>query len=76
MAGRIIEPGLCNKIYRRNIVKQFVDSEIMDLSIKNNEDLLMNYYLFKKAKKSIYEDFCPYHYIVRKGSAATAVLRK
>ena len=45
-------------------------------SIKNNEDLLMNYYLFKKAKKSIYEDFCPYHYIVRKGSAATAVLNE
>lgn len=76
LTGRIIEPGLCNKIYKRDIVKQFVDSKIMDLSIKNNEDLLMNYYLFKKAKKSIYEDFCPYHYIVRKGSAATATLNE
>lgn len=76
LTGRIIEPGLCNKIYKRDIVKQFVDSKIMDLSIKNNEDLLMNFYLFKRAKKSIYEDFCPYHYIVRKGSASTAILNK
>ena len=43
--------------------------------IKINEDLLMNYFLFKEAKQTVYEDFCPYHYILRKGSAATSKKR-
>ena len=41
----------------------------MDASIRINEDLLMNFYLFSAAKKAVYEDFCPYHYVVRSGSA-------
>lgn len=44
----------------------------MDFSIRINEDLLMNYYLFRQANRSIFENVCPYHYILRKGSAATA----
>lgn len=43
----------------------------MDGSIRNNEDLLMNYYLFREAERTVYEDFCPYHYILRLGSATT-----
>ena len=42
----------------------------MDFSIKNTEDLLMNYYLFSVSEKSVFEDFCPYHYLVRQDSAA------
>ena len=44
----------------------------IDESIKINEDLLVNYYLFKKAKKSIFYDKCFYNYTLRKGSAATS----
>ena len=44
----------------------------MDYTIKINEDVLMNYYLFKASANAIYEDFCPYHYILRAGSAATS----
>ena len=32
----------------------------------------MNYWLFKDADLVIYEDICPYHYILRRGSAATS----
>ena len=69
--GRFIEPGLWNKLYRRDIVIGFEKSVLWDSSIHINEDLLMNYILFSKAKKSIYEDISYYHYILRKGSAAT-----
>ena len=42
--------------------------------IKINEDLLMNYRLFRAAGSAVFEDFCPYHYVLRKGSAATSKL--
>ena len=66
--GGLIESGLCTKLYKRNLFEGL--EEWMDCSIKNNEDLLMNYFLFEKAEKSVFEDFCPYHYILRQGSAS------
>ncbi|MCI7289265.1 MAG: glycosyltransferase [Blautia sp.] len=68
--GAYIEPGLCNKLFRRKLFDRILSDNLMDISIKNNEDLMMNFYLFSEAENSIYEDFCPYHYIVRKNSAA------
>ena len=70
--GSFIEPGLCNKLFHKNLLQTLFHSGKMDLSIKNMEDLLMNFYLFQNASLSVYEDFCPYHYMVRKGSAATS----
>lgn len=67
LEAKFIEPGLCNKLYRKSLLQGIKNK--MDFSIKNNEDLLMNYFIFKQSNKSIYEDFCPYRYIVRKGSA-------
>ena len=72
LEGTYIEPGLCNKLFRKKIIDDFVNKNIMDLSIKINEDLLMNFYLFREAEKSVYIDNCFYHYMVRKGSAATS----
>lgn len=69
--GSFIEPGLWNKLYRREIVMGFEKSPLWDSSIRINEDVLMNYILFSRAKKTIYEDIPYYHYILRKGSAAT-----
>lgn len=67
LEGHFVEPALWNKLYRREL---FVGlSEWMDASIRINEDLLMNYYLFRQAKKAVHEDVCPYQYILRKGSA-------
>ena len=74
--GKMIEPGLCNKLFRRKLFESLVQENLMDLSIKNNEDLLMNYYLFKEATKSIYEDVCPYHYLLRTNSASTSKINE
>ena len=65
---RLIEPGLCSKLYKRTVFDRL--EEKMDLSIKNNEDMLMNYLLFSESNGSIYEDVCPYHYILRTDSAS------
>lgn len=70
--GSFVEPGLVNKLYRRELFAGL--DRWMDKRIKINEDLLMNFYLFRQAKKSIFEDVCPYHYVLRQGSAATARL--
>ena len=72
LSGSFIEPGLCNKIFHKTLFRSLLQPERVDLSIKNNEDLLMNYFLFKESSNSVYEDFCPYHYIVRTGSAANS----
>ncbi len=68
----IVEPGLCNKLYKRKLF-QGLHSQ-MDMTIRNNEDLLMNYYLFSRAECSVFEDICPYHYMIREGSASQAKL--
>lgn len=72
LEGGFVEPALWNKLYRREL---FVGlSDWMDSSIRINEDLLMNYYLFRQAKCAVHEDVCPYHYILRKGSATVSRL--
>lgn len=74
ICGSFVEPALWNKLYRRSLFAGI--TEKMDFSIKINEDVLMNYWLFKASRKSVYEDFCPYHYILRPGSAATSKLNE
>lgn len=70
LTGNRVEPGLWNKIYKKELFKGIK----IDESIKMNEDLLINYYLFRKAKKSIFYDKCFYNYTLRKGSAATSTV--
>ncbi len=72
LSGEFIEPGLWNKLYHCLIIKDFMKSEIWDEDIRINEDLLMNYLIFKQANNSIYEDKTFYHYILRKSSAMTS----
>ncbi len=76
LKGEFVEPGLWNKIYKSDFVKNIVLNNIMDSSIKINEDLLMNYYLFKQSEKSVFIDKCLYHYMVHKNSAATSKINK
>ena len=59
-----------NKIFNKELFKDLIDNDLMDRKIKINEDLLMNYYLFKEAKASVFEDVCPYHYISTANSAS------
>lgn len=66
--GGAVESSLCTKLYRRALFSGL--EEKIDLSVKNNEDFLMNYYLFSRAQKAVWEDVCPYHYLLRSGSAS------
>lgn len=70
LSGERVEPGLCNKLFRKELFQGWE----MDESIQINEDLLMNYYLFFNATVSVFDDWCPYHYIVRSTSASRAKL--
>lgn len=72
LSGSMIEPGLCNKLYHKTLFHSLLHDGIIPEDIKINEDLLMNFYLFRQAKVSVFEDVCPYHYVLRKGSAATS----
>ena len=74
LIGAFIEPGLCNKLFKRDLFKKIIQSNVMNLEIRNNEDLLMNFYLFREAKRSVFIDRCFYHYIVRPCSAATGTM--
>ena len=66
--GGRVESSLCTKLYRRELFAGL--PERMDSAIKNNEDYLMNYFLFSAAERSVYEDSCPYRYILRANSAS------
>ena len=74
LSGSFVEPGLWNKLYHKKLFQSLIDDNIMPLDIRINEDILMNYWLFKAAESAVFEDFCPYHYILRKDSAATSSL--
>ena len=71
---KLVEPGLCNKLFKRELFQGLEGR--MDKTIRNNEDLLMNYYLFDRAETSIFEDICPYHYLIRQGSASRRKLNE
>lgn len=68
IVGDYVEPSPCIKIYKKEIVNDLR----MPSGIKINEDVLFNFYAFTKSKKAVYEDLPFYHYILRKGSAATS----
>lgn len=76
LSGSRIEPGLWNKLFHKNLFYSLLHEGIMPLDIKINEDLLMNYFLFSAAEQTVFEDWCPYHYIVRGASASRAKLNK
>ncbi len=66
--GGQINSSLCTKLFRRELFDGI--ETWMDGSLKNGEDLLMNYYLFSRGSRSVYEDVCPYRYYLREGSAS------
>ena len=72
--GGQIDSSLCSKLFRRELFDGVEDW--MDPAIKNGEDMMMNYYLFSRAQRAVYEDFCPYHYILREGSASCRKLNE
>ena len=71
--GSIIEPGLCNKLFKKTLFYDILYNDVIDKSIKNNEDLLINFILFSNSKKSVFFDKCKYQYVVRQGSASRSI---
>lgn len=76
LSGSRIEPGLCNKLFHKTLFHSLLHDGVMDTTIKINEDLLMNFIVFSEANKSVFEDRCPYHYIVRYSSASRQSLNQ
>lgn len=72
VSGVFVEPGLWNKLFSKRLFDNLSEHEQIITSVKINEDLLLNYFLFRKAKLSVYEDICPYNYILRQNSAVTS----
>lgn len=72
--GGWIESSLCTKLFRKELFDGL--TEFIDPAIKINEDYLMNYYLFSRSGKSVFEDVCPYSYMLRQGSASYKVLHE
>lgn len=72
IVGDYVEPGIWNKLYRLNTLKELR----MPPDIKINEDVIFNFYAFVNSQKSVYEDLPFYHYILRKGSAATCKINQ
>lgn len=70
--GNPVEPSLCNKLFKKHLFDCLADFNF-DISIKNNEDLLMNYLLFSQSSKSVFIDECKYNYMVRHGSASRSI---
>lgn len=74
--GSLVEPGLCNKLFHKTLFHSLLHNEEMDRSIKINEDLLMNYILFSNANRSVFQDVCKYHYLVRSTSVSRTSLNQ
>ncbi len=70
--GGQIDSSLCTKLFRASLFQGL--DRWMKSGITNNEDLLMNFFLFSQARSSVYEDICLYRYLLRKGSASYNVL--
>ena len=76
LSGKFVEPSLCNKLYKRQVVLDSKEECTSTMDICYTEDLLWNYYFFKRAKRAIFIDECFYQYVLRKGSAVTSPLNR
>ncbi|WP_138342669.1 glycosyltransferase family 2 protein [Intestinibacter bartlettii] len=65
VGGKIFVPSLWNKVYKRKLF----DDIKFDENLKINEDVLINYKVFKKSEKSIFIDKPKYNYFEREESS-------
>lgn len=70
LEGTMIEPGLCNKLFKKILFNELLCENKIPTEIRINEDLLMNYFLFSQIEKAVFKDICKYHYIIRYNSAS------
>lgn len=62
----LIQPSVCTKLFKRCLFSGI--QEKYTTEIWNNEDMLLNFYLFSMAERSVFEAFCPYRYCLREAS--------
>lgn len=62
--GKLFVGSLCNKVYKRYLF----DNIKFDESLKINEDVLVNYKVFKNSNKSVFIDEAKYNYFEREES--------
>lgn len=65
ISGKLFVGSLCNKVYKRSLFKGIK----LDETLKINEDVLMNYEVFKNSKKTIFIDEAKYNYFERDESS-------
>lgn len=65
ISGRYFGGGLWNKLYKASLLSGLKFNE----NIKINEDVLMNFEIFRKAKASVYSDKPLYNYVQYETSA-------
>lgn len=65
LSGTLFVGGLWNKLYKKEL---FNDVRLLE-TIKFNEDVLANFYLFRKSKKIVYTDEPFYNYVADETSA-------
>ena len=65
-----------NKLIRKTLVDEVIKANCVNTDIKYLEDLLLNFYVFKRAKKSVFYDICPYVNICREGSVSQSKLNR
>lgn len=74
VSGTTVNTLICSKLFSRKLFDENQPVNLLtDGSGKNDNGLLMNYLLFKSAETSVFEDFCPYQYVYREGSARETI---
>lgn len=61
LSGKHFTGSLWAKIYKKSLFENF----IYTCDVQMNEDLLINYYLFKRISKAVFLDIAKYNYVVR-----------
>lgn len=74
--GKEMDPNLWGSLFKKEILLSSFSDPGMDFSIRNNEDLLLNYLVFRRAEKIVQINEPLYHYILRTGSATDNQLSK
>lgn len=65
ISGKLFVGSLCNKVYKRSLFKDIR----LDETLKINEDVLINYQVFKNSNKTIFIDEAKYNYFERDESS-------
>lgn len=67
--GKHFTGSLWAKIYKKSLFENF----IYNCDVQMNEDLLINYYLFKKASSAAFLNIAKYNYVVRSTSTCETI---